>query len=48
VLIALGIIRKKIVSLENTIKEKVEMITTMGEKAGDVISTVKKFTHRER
>ena len=43
VLIALGIIRKKIVSLETMVKEKVDMVTSMGERAGDVISTVKKL-----
>ncbi len=47
VVIGLGVIRKKVVSLENMVKEKLEVVTSMGEVAGDVISTVKKFTHHK-
>lgn len=47
VVIGIGVIRKKVVSLENMVKEKLEVVSSMGEAAGDVISTVKKFTHRK-
>jgi hypothetical protein len=47
VVIALGVIRKKIVSLENMVKEKIEVVTAMSERAGDVLNTVKRFTHRK-
>ena len=47
ILIGIGVIRKKIVALENTVKEKIDMVTNVGEKAGEVISTVKKLTNRK-
>ena len=44
ILVAILVIRKKIVSLENMIKEKIETVTHMGAAAGEVISTVKRMT----
>lgn len=46
VVAAIFVIRAKVVSLENMIKEKIDIVTSMGERAGEVISTVKKLTHR--
>ena len=45
--VAVFVIRAKIVSLENMVKEKIDMVTSMGERAGEVINTVKKLTHRK-
>jgi len=43
ILVGLGIIRKKVVSLENMIKEKLELVATVGSAAGGMLSTVKKI-----
>lgn len=48
ILVAIGVIRKKVISIENTIKEKLSMVTSLGEKAGEVIGTVKKFAGRKK
>lgn len=47
VLIALGVIRKKIISLELMVKEKLDTVTSVGARAGEVISTVRKITKRK-
>jgi hypothetical protein len=47
ILVGLSVIRKKIVDLENTVREKVDLVTNVGARAGEVISTVKKLTHRK-
>ena len=47
IFVAIGVIRKKVVSLERTIKDKLGLVTSMGERAGEVISTVKKFAERK-
>lgn len=47
ILVGLGIIRQKVVSLENMVKDKLELVTTMGSAASEVVSTVKKITKRK-
>jgi len=47
ILIGLGVIRKKVVALENTVRQKIDMVTSIGETAGEVIGTVRKMTHRK-
>jgi hypothetical protein len=46
VLAALLVIRHKIVSLERMVRDKIDAVTSMGARAGEVISTVKKFAKR--
>jgi hypothetical protein len=46
ILAAILIIRGKVVSLENMVKEKLDVVFSVGEAAGEVISTVKKITKR--
>lgn len=47
ILVGLGIIRKKIVSLERMIKDRLELVTAVGQTASEVINTVKKITKRK-
>ena len=47
ILIGLGVIRKKVVALENTVRQKIDMVASIGETAGEVIGTVRKMTHRK-
>jgi hypothetical protein len=46
-LVAVVIIRNKVVNLENMLKEKLDTVLSVGAAAGDVISTVKKITKRK-
>jgi predicted small secreted protein len=47
ILATIVIIRQKVISLENMVKEKLDAVFSMGEAAGEVIQTVKKLTHRK-
>lgn len=44
VVIALGVIRKKVVSLENIVKEKLELVTSLRSGAGNIVDTIKNLT----
>lgn len=46
-LVAVLVIRKKVVDLEQMIKDKFDTVTHMGAAAGEVINTVKKITKRK-
>lgn len=46
-LVAVLIIRNKVVNLENMIKEKLDTVFSVGAAAGDVLNTVKKMTKRK-
>ena len=43
---AVLVIRHKVVSLERMVKERLETVAAVGETAGEVISTVRKFAKR--
>lgn len=47
ILVAIGVIRKKVISLENMVKEKIDLVFSMGERAGEVIGAVKKLGKRK-
>ena len=47
-LAALLVIRHKIVSLEQMVKEKIGTAVALGSKAGDIVESVKKFTRKRR
>lgn len=44
VLVALGVIRQKIVNLERMVQEKIDAVTSIGSKAGEFVESVRNFT----
>lgn len=46
-LAAVLIIRNKVVNLENMVKEKLDVVFSVGAAAGDVIDSVRKITKRK-
>lgn len=47
ILTAILIIRQKVISLENMVKEKLDVVFSVGEAAGEVIGAVKKIGKRK-
>lgn len=46
ILVAIGVIRKKIVSLENMVKDKLHTVSSLASAGSDVLNTVKKMTKK--
>jgi|GEM_PF-1878217 len=44
ILLAIGIIRRRVVDLERLVREKIEVVTSLSGLAGDAVKTVRKFT----
>lgn len=45
--IAVGVIRKKVVSLERTVQEKLELLTSLPARASEIVGNVKKLTRHK-